>query len=280
MPQRRIYDLASRFLSGYGIAACSVSATIASLRGVADDRLRLVKSTADSAEAIQHLSLLTWPATRHVAFAASANATAFVNNGRNGSDYADQKVWLASLLQTNFARIVTREGRVWSRGDEREVLQYEATIFELWGDDSTPIRSVACTNDGGRWSFNEVGNRNPFEDSFPYDAPRKRDRFTAEHIRQLTEAYGLPWVTPEVFLNANEYYLLKSETTPIDSCTIDEADDPARGYYLRGLDWARHMQTHASSVIADFERCIQINPDYEPKVRLALDEARRVITDQ
>jgi len=43
-------------------------------------------------------------------------------------------------------------------------------------------------------------------------------------------------------------------------------DDRAYGYYQRGLGWLPHIQTHATSVIHDFERAIQINPAYEPKV--------------
>lgn len=275
-----IHSLVARFLSGHGVARCEVSQALDSFNQVTDNRLCVLETTTDVNKTLEYLSLLTWPATRHVAFAASQHATAFINNRRNGSDYADEKIWLASHLKTDFARIVATKRRVWSQGEEREILQYEATIFELYKEDSTLVRSVACLDDGGRWIFEEGGRRHPVENSFPYDARRKRDRFTNEHLRLLTEAFGLPWLTTERFLNAGEYHLLKSCRSPIDSCTIAEADDPARSYYLRGLSWVPHMQSHASSVIADFERCVRINPDYEPKVRKALEAAYRVISNQ
>jgi hypothetical protein len=56
----------------------------------------------------------------------------------------------------------------------------------------------------------------------------------------------------------------------VKTYTVAENDDPAHRYYERGLGWLPNMATHATSVIADFERCLRINPAYEPLVRAAL----------
>jgi hypothetical protein len=61
------------------------------------------------------------------------------------------------------------------------------------------------------------------------------------------------------------------------ACSIAEADDPACGYYLRGLGWVNRVGSHAESVIADFERCVRLNPDYADKVRGYLLEAYRAV---
>jgi hypothetical protein len=135
-------------------------------------------------------------------------------------------------------------------------------------------------DDGGRWVFLEDGDRHPIESSFPYEARRKRKRFTATELCRLSRAYGLPVVTEDVFMAAGRYHLYERPHEPENTCTLDEADDPAYLYYLRGLTWVPHMDTHASSVIADFERCIRINPEYEPKVREALDKAYRIVQSQ
>jgi hypothetical protein len=96
-------------------------------------------------------------------------------------------------------------------------------------------------------------------------------------LHQLISSCGLPVVTSDTFLSASEYSLFDIPGFRAETCTIAEADDPAYGYYRRGLTWVPHMATHASSVIADFERCIRLNPDYEPKVREALDEAYAIV---
>ena len=280
MASNEVYALASRFLSGYGIAECKVdrcSTSLASFSYGGDVSMRLLETTDDPERALGHLSQLSWPDTRHVLFPAGDHCSALINNSRNGSDYADYTVCLARHLQTRFARVVSSLGREWSNGTEREILQYEANIFDLHDGNGELIRTVACLNDGGSWSFTASGTSHAVESAFPYDARRKRDRFTAKHLGQLIAGFGLQTVTADSFLSAGQYFLFDIPNRPAETCTIAEADDPAYAYYHRGLNWVPHMETHASSVIADFERCVRINPDYESKVRPALIEAYRVI---
>jgi hypothetical protein len=199
-----------------------------------------------------------------------------VNNSRNGSDYADYVVLLPAHLRRQFARVLAAPGKVWVRGDERGVLQYQATIFDLRDATGTCLRSIACMDDGGRWTFQNVGEPHPIEASFPYDQRRKRERFTPLHLHQLLEAHGLPVMTATDFMDAGDYLLASSAGAErLPTCTLAEADDPAFGYYQRGLTWCNHMATHASSVIADFERCVRLNPSYASKVRGHLEQAYR-----
>jgi hypothetical protein len=275
--------LAERFLAGYAIVECTPTNCARQLQSSArghDAPMHLVDTTTDPHDALEYLSLLSWPASRHIACSATQNCTALVNNSRNGSDYADQKVWLARHLHSRLARIVIQTGRTWTRGTDRETLQYAATIFELFDDNGELIRSVACMDDGGRWVFAESGQPHAIEQSFPYGARRKRDRFSSAQLETLVCAYGLPVMNPESFLAAGRYYLFETPSAPVSTCTLAEADDPAFAYYQRGLTWVSHIDTHASSVVADFERCLKLNPDYEPKVRAALDEAHRVLATQ
>lgn len=272
--------LASRFLSGYGIAQCSIDRCWDSLARFAHgdtSSMRLLETTGDPERALVHLSRLSWPDTRHVLFATDDCSSVLVNNSRNGSDYADYAACMAQHLQTRFARVVCRAGREWSNGIEREVMQYEARMFCLYGASGEEIRTVACADDGGRWSFNTSGFPHPVESEFPYDARRKRDRFTAEHLNRLIDAFGLQSANADTFLSAEKYLLIDLPARKADFCSIAEADDPAYGYYRRGLGWVAYMETHAASVIADFERCVHINPGYEPRVRAMLAEAYEVL---
>lgn len=146
-------------------------------------------------------------------------------------------------------------------------------------------RSVACSDDGGRWSFHTAGDAHPVETSFNYSARRKKDRFTSKALHALLGAFGLPRLDTESFLNAGHYILIREDPTNAEwtrkiqerACTFEQRDDPAHGYYERGLGWVEHMDTHAKSVVADFERAVRLNPSYEPLVRPHLEVARRTI---
>lgn len=143
-------------------------------------------------------------------------------------------------------------------------------------------------DDGGRWSFETTGTPDPVEDSFPYSARRKKDRFTSSTLGVLLRAYGFPRLDAEEFLSAREYSLFQESHTNQDwarsiqgrACTLEQRDDPAHGYYERGLGWVAHIETHAASVVADFERAVRLNPSYEPLVRSHLALARKKLAAQ
>lgn len=277
-----VRQLAGRFLRGFGIADRPIRECVERIgQPYKHDEapLRVFGATSDVAIALEYLSTLSWPASRHIAFAVGEN-TAFINNSRNGSDYADHIVWLARYLNSRFARIVNQDGYTWTNGVDREVMRYAAVVFDLRAPNGESVRSVNCTNDGGRWHFGESGPRLPAERDFPYDAPRKRDRFTAKELNKLAKALDIPTVGPDELLSAERFYLIHSRYPASNTCTVSEADDPAYGYYSRGLTWVPRIETHASSIIADFERCLQLNSSYESKVRDLLNRAYKIINSQ
>jgi len=151
----------------------------------------------------------------------------------------------------------------------------EARIFDLWDIEAKTVRCVCCMNDGGRWTFGTAGTPNPIERQFPNDARPKANRFTETHLQLLAKAYGFQIPSAATFLDAGKYLMFTQDYAyAAKFCSIEDADDPAYGYFLRGMGWVKHMATHASSVIADFERCIRINPEYEPRLRHYLQMAR------
>lgn len=271
-------ELAARFLQGLGLAECPIEAVEERLLSYARGptaKYRCVRITTDPGDALEFLSTLTWPATRHVLFANRRTLTALINNGRNGSDYADDVYHLPRHLNCRFARMLNCPHRVWRRGKLREVQQYGARIFDLHDADGETIRSISCANDGGRWDFNSFGTAHPAET--PIDnSLRPSERFPSEQLIATAAAFGFPLPTVEEFLGAGRFVLMTQDLAqPIGTCTIAEADDPAYSYFLRGMGYVRFMKTHAASVVADFERCLEINPDYEPRVRDHLQEARQ-----
>ena len=116
MVERDSQSLAVRFTAGYGIASVNIDTCLKGLLRPHRDkgeRFRLTDTTTDINTALDYLSVLSVPASRHVIFPAPMGCTALVNNHRNGSDYADY-CWLALHLRNRFARIVDHDSHVWT----------------------------------------------------------------------------------------------------------------------------------------------------------------------
>jgi hypothetical protein len=272
-------DLASRFLQGVGLADCPFGIAELRLRsyrrGQNGSPWRLAGKTNTAAEALEFLSTLSWPATRHVIFRNANGTTALLNNSRNGSDYADEVFHLPRHLSCRFARVVNQAGKVWRREKLRVVQSYSARIFSLSDARGETLRSVTCMDEGGRWVYHSAGTAHPVEATFGALVAKVSARFPPGQLAVLAAAYGLPLPTPSDFHRAGRYVLFSLESEyPVTTCTLAEADDPAYGYYLGGMGYVEHMATHASSVVSNFERCLEINPQYEPRVREYLREAR------
>jgi hypothetical protein len=279
-----ITNRAERLVQGYGLIEVNFDRCVTALTvkgecllpgGVSE--YPLARRTDCAAEAIEFLSILTVPATRLALFAASDNWTVLLTNHCNGSDYADYGFLVSRRLQTRTVRVVDRPGRVWRRGVLREVLCYEARIFTVFGPDGRETKSIYCVDDGGKWSFGSLGEPLAVEASFRYSAKKKKDRFTSENLRELLRSSHMPVITRESLLNARDLALIQEPGRPARQSTPEQEDDPAFGYYQRGLGWVPHIQTHAESVVHDLERAVEIDPRYEPRVRQYLEQARKVL---
>ena len=272
-------------LAGYGLVEASFEVTaerFGSHTRAEASVVRLVKVTSSAAETLEYLSLRAHPATRLV-LVDLGRWTGVLTNHRHGSDFSDDQYWAARALRVRTIRVVDSSARWWRRGALRERLAYEARILELHGPDDSILRSIACADDGDRWVFETSGSPLPIETSFDYDAPRKKDRFTRSNLRALLADLGPGTLTDRAFLEAPRFALLaerwsdaRGAQIEAEACSLEEADDPAFGYYRRGMSYVAHLETHATSVIADFERAIKIDPEYEPRVREYLREARRI----
>ena len=280
MTQYDAQGLAARFTEGVGLVDVSlqdVKDRLVDYRPGLGQTWSFARETTDAGEALAFLSTLSFPPSRHVAFATVRGHAAFVNNRRGGSDCGERNP-LSRQLGCRHARVVSHPGRVWRRGSRRVTMKWEARIFSLSGPDCEPIRQVCCANDGGTWIFEEHGPRQAIESTFPYHATRKRDRFSDAHLRSLAESFALSIPTGEDLMRSGRYLLYEGHyplyKRPILHCSLAEADDPAYGYYTRGMWYAESMKTHFSSVILDLGTCVEINPEYEPRVRERLAEAR------
>ena len=270
-------------LSGYGLMHSSLDEVVEAITSLDEGHCeRRVAATGQSFIDVHHfLNQVTWPATRLAAFELGEGWTAIVDNRRGGSDPADLVRTLARLHPVMVVRVVDSEGRTVVQNGFRVRVRYEARIVEVYSG-GVHQRSISCADDGGRWDFHLEGDPLAVEEEFDYDARRKRDRFTRDDLGLLLRDLGVRPVNRDELMHARAFTLLTEE--PADprwraqiaskACTVEQDANPAYGYFVRGMSWVDHMATHASSVVADLEKAILLDPEFEPRCRSALERAR------
>ena len=268
----------SRFLRGYGLIERPVIDCARELtsRPVLRPRshLKLSARTEDCTEAVDYLSTLTFPTTRHVLFPAGERWSATVNNNRNGSDTADYVFHFARGLRVRTVRVVDERPR---RGRPART---EARIVTMHAADGEISRSVCCMLDGDRWVHETSGEPFPIEQTFNVDARRKRDRFTRENLRDLLHAAGMPALEGPQFRAAGEYFLLEERyyvPQQVRTYTLEQVDSPAFWQVEAGIGWVDNGPEYA---VTHFERALELDPACEPQLRPYLERARRNLARQ
>jgi hypothetical protein len=273
-----------RFLEEYGLVATSLEKSLAvftqnrASSGFQEKSVKsneLVRTVTKAEDAIRFLAEFTPPVTKHVLVALNPDWSLFLSNRTTGS-FADDAFHLARQLKVPVYRVADVPPRIWKRDALRVVMSYEARIFISYDAEGNEGKSVCAMQDGDRWVWESTGPRYAIEETFDYSAKGKRYRFTSDNLRTLLRSLNAPVPSVEDVLKASKLALIKAPGKSQNIITRKQLDDPAFGYYRRGMGYVPHMQTHASSVIHDFEKAIQINPEYEPKVRDHLKEARRI----
>lgn len=183
------------------------------------------------AEAFEALAPLTHAKSRRLFLATPCGWTAFFQNGTQGSDPFLIMSRLAQRLGTIAMRVCcTPTGARWP-----------GVIWEVYaapqqgGDAYGYRRSIAASNDGGRWVFSESGERFAFERTESYGLPRKRDRFTRSMLVTYLRQFGIPELGDALFRVSPE--------TPAILFHDPERDAQLPEYSLeevrRGLPWQR-----------------------------------------
>jgi hypothetical protein len=65
-------------------------------------------------------------------------------------------------------------------------------------------RSIAVSNDGGRWTFDDIGEPFAFEQLDRYRSRRLRDRFTPEMLREYLGHFGLSPLSDDFYKVTND----------------------------------------------------------------------------
>src|SRR5215211_1636274 len=278
---------ASRFLEGFGLANAPLERCLDALTRVPDenafrlpggfDRYQHVRTCREAEHALHFLGEFTPPVVKHVLMQLDPKWTLCLDNSLPGPGFADDGPSLAQRTRVRVLRIANTPSRIWKRDQLREVMSDEARIFAVSSPTGAAEKAILAMKDDDRWSWHNSGPRYPVEETFDYAAKRVKDRFTEANLRQIIESMGAPMPTVEGILATTKFVLLKSPGQPERSITWEELDDPAYRYYQCGLGYVPHIKTHASSVVASFERAVRINPAYEPKVRAHIEAAKAIL---
>jgi hypothetical protein len=276
--------ITSTALTSYGLLhlPCAEAADVLSVGRVEQGwDWSVVATRQPLSDTLDYLDTVTWPATRYVLFPLCDRWTVIVNNQRGGTEVADLLGSIRHRHAATAVRVVDQDESFIVQNGFRVRQQYAARMVSIQAGGET-TRSVTCADDGGRWVFETSGEPLPVEESFNYEARRKRDRFTRHNLDTLLRSIGARRVIAEDLAETRHFTLLAAtprnkewrKRIESEALTTTEAADPARGYFTRGATWVERMETHATSVVADFGRAVLLNPAFESRCRPALEQAR------
>ncbi len=290
MSQSRDALITMSVLASYGLIRLPVgeAAAAMSVSTPGEGWDRSVRATGQPlSTTLDYLDTVTFPATRYALFSLGDGWTVIVNNHRGGTEVADLLSLMKHKQRDMTVRVVDHDASFVVQNGFRIRQQYAARVVEIQAAGET-TRSIVCADDGGRWVFETHGEPLPIESGFPYAAHRKRDRFTQANLDALLCSIGARRVTAADLAKTPHFTLLAA--TPrdekwrsrieLEALTTTEAADPAQGFFQRGQGWIDHLPTHATSLVNDFGRAVLLNPEFEPRCRPALDQARAQLGDE
>ncbi len=276
---------ARRLSSGYGLIQLPFAELAGRLEGFEppDSHLWSFSQCDDASATLRQMTPLSHPARRYLVVPIGALWCAVVDNRRDGPEFADLQRWLEPWNDVLTIRVVDHAGTTVVTHGFRERIAWSARILTIRGPGLR--RSIACSNDGGRWVFETSGEALPIEATFPYEARRKPDRFGSDQLGAVLEYLGTRRLSSQDLVSANLSLLLQiSHRDPMvqmrmerSDCTPEEADDPAFGYWLRATTWIDHIERHAESAVMDLTRAVALNPAYAERAHPHLKRARSLL---
>jgi hypothetical protein len=136
---------------------------------------------------LRQLEPLSAPVTRQLWVQTNSNWTAYFDNFIIGGDPFGPIAYLSRQLGCR--------GLIISCCPDVEGVRYGQTRFDVYGQEPVDAlnctRVIAATNDGGRWSWDLVGQPLAFEETEAYSRKRVRDRFTPELAARYASAFGV-----------------------------------------------------------------------------------------
>lgn len=139
-------------------------------------------------KALASLAPLSAELRRALFLPAGHGWSAFLQSGIQGSDPFPVMSYLATRLGVLSMRVCATPSEA----------KWPAVVWEVYGPAALGgqeplgfVRSIAASNDGGRWVFLQSGAPYPFENVEAYSRPKKKDRFTREMLAGYLAEFAL-----------------------------------------------------------------------------------------
>lgn len=136
---------------------------------------------------LRELAPLSGPLTRQLWVQTRSAWTAYFDNFIDGGDPFGPISYLSRQLGCR--------GLIISCCPNIPGVAYGQTRFDLYGQEPVDAfnysRVISATNDGGRWSWDLVGQPLPFEQTEAYSRKRIKDRFSPELAVRYCSAFGV-----------------------------------------------------------------------------------------
>ncbi len=161
-----------------GFIQCPIERAVTELSNwhAAIDIEYLVRNFGSLKASFEFLPPLSTEKQRKLFIPTESGWTAFMQSGIDGSDPFPTMSELSRRLGVLSMRVcATQSDATWP-----SVIWEVYAPSNLGGNPLGHRRSIAASNDGGRWTFSSIGEPYPFEQVDAYSRPRKRDRFTRE----------------------------------------------------------------------------------------------------
>ena len=125
--------------------------------------------------------------------------TAYAECGWGGTDASSTMAYMARALGCRGLRVVAVPNTL-----RKDKGRFGAVMLTMYGPHPTAwintVRSVAVSNDGGRWVFAQFGEPFPFEKVEQYQARRVKDRFTFDMLKEYLHHLGLAPFSEDFYL--------------------------------------------------------------------------------
>jgi hypothetical protein len=155
--------------------------------------------------------LTTHSVTKELLINTRSEWVAYFNNNHLGSDVFGPIGVLSEMLKCSGVTVQCIPNTY--RKSEKNKGRFGAIQLTMFSgnrrDGFDIVRGISVINDGGRWTFDTIGDIQPFENYEHYKSKRLPDRFTSEMLEAYCHAIGIEYFDPSFYQDQSVLFKLK-----------------------------------------------------------------------
>lgn len=171
---------------------------------------------------------LTIPPQRELILSTHSPWTAYFDNGARGGEPQNTVSYLCFLLKCHGLAVSCIPNTIPQNAGQSSKGVYGALHFILFAPEKREFlnyeRSIAITNDGGKWIFTLSGTPQSFELTNTYKKKKVIDRFTPEILTEYSAALGINLFDPDFYDSVGYLFTCVNPNSPcFVSWSLEEA---------------------------------------------------------